>query len=222
MEGLRKRLVVFAVIVFAFAGLIRIAIPRTKYDPKTETWLESQAPVAFNGYTFAPSGTNAQQSYKMSESTYETLNPYGIVARVFSNGKHTFDTVLIAGSSGKSFHNPKVCFTSQGYTITDTRTEMVQSKKHGQVPVTVAVMKSEKGNDGNGVAVYFYHTPLGFRALTTEIRKDLIIAKALRKPNLDGVFYRVIGLSKDTTEAETLKFVGEFLDAANESSKGYF
>ena len=44
----------------------------------------------------------------------------------------------------------------------------------------------------------------------------------LLRTDLDAVFYRFMADSRSTTKEELLKFIGDYLDAANASSEGYF
>ncbi len=219
MEGLKNRLYVVGGILFAF-GVTMAALPKPKYDPKTEKWLEQNAPQTVAGFAYQQSSDNPQQSYRMDQLTYDTLTPYGIVARVFSKGSEAYDTVLIAGANGKTFHNPKVCFTGSGFQVQDGHTVLVPTRTQGMVPMSVARLNGKPGEES--ITAFCYRTPLGFRASTVEIRRDLILSKLLQKPDLHGVFYRFIPRSGVVNEKDLLKFAGEFIDAAHESSKGYF
>jgi len=105
----------FKVAAAVLAGLL-IAVgvatnftPRRVTERRTETWMEQKLPRQFDDYTFQ-GGTNPEQSYKMDPLTYSVLNPYGIVCRVFSNGREQYDTVFIHSDNSDSFHDPLVCF----------------------------------------------------------------------------------------------------------------
>jgi hypothetical protein len=202
------------------AGVAFQFTARADIAPKTEKWMEDQAPVAIGSYRFIPGGENPKQSYRMGESTYETLKPYGIVSRIFEFDGKRYDTVLIASQNNESFHNPEVCFTGQGAVLLGQDDRKVVTQSHGDIPVRFVHMKSS--DDINRLAVFFYKGPKGFHSTTQSLKVDMAMHVLTKGKKSDGVFYRIIAMNPDTSEADLLKFVGNFVDAANASSKGYF
>src|SRR5512141_2993539 len=135
MEGLIARTWALGALVLVGAALTMYAPPKRSM-PVTEDWMAQQCPPRVGEYTFQPGDDAPGQSYKMGKSTYDTLQPSGIVARLYQSGGQTYDVVLIASDSSKSFHDPRVCFTAQGWKIDKERHIAVPTKAHGNVPMT--------------------------------------------------------------------------------------
>jgi len=218
MDGVTKRAYIFAGLCLTLGAALFI-IPKHDFKPKTEAWMETKAPDEVGKYTFLASADNAEQSYKMPKYTYDTLKPFGIVSRVYELEDKKFDVVLIAGNETENFHDPRVCFTSQGYDIKEERIDIIKTKSRGDVPVTIADMESK---DRRSVTCFFYRGPQGFRATTRDLKMTLFLSRLAGSDNVDGVFYRFIPLNEETTIDELKTFVAEYLDAAKAPSDGYF
>ncbi len=223
MEGLKKRAYVFGFILLAVGvtlSTLAAMRPPDKFK-KDEKWMESLAPDTVAGMEYTRSADNPEQSYKMDFVTYDLLKPYGIVSRVYKDRDHAFDVVLIASKSKASFHDPRICFTGQGWTLSKQEQQVAESKTRGHIPVSIVTMTGKTESDRNKVAAYFYQGPDGYVAGTNEVKWSIFVAEFMGRENLDGVFYRVIPLF-DAKPEEVLAFIGQYIDAANASSHGYF
>jgi hypothetical protein len=155
----------------------------------------------------------------MDADTYKELSPYGIVARMLSDGTRQFDVVLIASQQKGSFHDPRVCFTAQGWQLDDESTTMVPTGSRGPVPVSVADMKSDQGERWGA---YFYRGPYGFAATANDLKAQMFRYSLLNAKNADGVFYRFIAEDSDATKDDLVKFISSYLDASARYGSGYF
>lgn len=185
---------------------------------KTEKWMEENLPPQVGKYTFRRSTTNPQQSYAMDDSTYQTLKPYGIVCRKYSDGDRTFDVVVIASNNRASFHDPRVCFTAQGFNIEQQKTQFMSN---GDVKIPYTHVDID-GAMGKSMAMYFYKTDQEYYPDTAKLKVGMLW-NSLRGGNLrDGVFYRIIPESNNITEKDLETFALTYKKAAEEFSKGYF
>lgn len=222
MEGLKKRATV-AVAVLLVSGFLIAFTTRSPGEPKTEQWMLENSPTEFGDYTMYASDENPLYSYKMDERTYSLLGPFGIVARVFTSKTTgaSYDAVLIASRSKDSFHDPRICFSAQGWAIADQREESVTTKTRGVIPVTIVIMDGPDGR--NKLAAFLYKGPGGYYSNTQRVKWAMFFEQLWGGDELDGVFYRIIPNTEEKDAAEKLKvFVAEFVDAANGASGGYF
>lgn len=218
MEGLKFRLCVLAAITVLSAFFVH-TVGASRGTTRNEKWMERNAPPQIDGYTFLPSAENPEQSYKMDKMSYEELKPIGIVSRIYQKDGQRFDVVLIAGESDYSFHDPRVCFTAQGWTLESQNESAIQTKTRGTVPVTMVRMNSS--DEKNKLACYFYRGPNGFHASPFQLKFDMFKAKMLGTDDTEGVFYRFIPLTH-VSEDDLKKFVADYMDAAKQTSGGYF
>ena len=187
---------------------------------KTEAFLEEKAPVMMPGYQMVP-GTEGglRYTYKMDKGTYAALKPFGIVARQYSDGGAIFDAVLITSDSHESFHDPKICFSSQGWTFRDLREESVDVPGVGPIPMTFAEMDGPRSRT---VAAYFYRGPKGFVSGSKRLQLDMFQEVMMGRPAQDATFYRFIPAT-DGIGVDRLKtFIKTYMLAAKKSSGGYF
>jgi len=220
LERLKARVYVASVLVL-LAGLVATGSKPKRPEPKSEAWMEQHLPWQVGVFSFVPGPDNPEQTYRMEESTYELLKPYGIVCRVYRSGGEAYDVVVIASSSRETFHDPSVCFSGQGWDFDRMSTVRIPTRTRGNVPATLAV-RSRKGSDEpERLALYLYKSEDGFVPSTLLIKWELFKAQLLRRRATDGIFYRFIPLHPQPSEADTLRFAGEFLDAAAASSQGY-
>ena len=225
MEGLKKRAVIAVLLLLAGAGAIAFT-KRSIGEPKTEAWMLQNTPKQFGSYRMHASADSRDYSYKLDDVTYRTLDPYGIVARVYESSEtgESYDTVVVASRSKDSFHDPRVCFSAQGWAISNQWADSVQTKTRGKVPVTLVVMDGPGGK--NKLAAFVYKGQGKFYASTQRLKLAMFIEQLTGGHNLDGVFYRIIpqNASPDDKDQTTKlkRFIGEYLDAADETSHGYF
>lgn len=215
MERLKKMIigvgVLFAALGIGFASVSDRSITRT------EAWMEENTAQVFGNYRMLPGDDGPNVTYRMLESTYTELKPYGIVCRVMTSGQEVYDTVVIMSSKKESFHDPRVCFTAQGWALLDQKVAMVKTKAHGDVPITLTTMS---GDRGKSFAAFFYRGPEGFAADTNGVKWQMLRYQMKNFRDGEGVFYRVIPTHPVATEEQLIKFIGEWLDAQHEASKG--
>lgn len=220
MERLKTQAYIVAGMALAF-GLFVNLMPRAKYEKKTEEQMEKMAPDIVAGASFLPGSPNPEQTYKMDERSYQVLNPFGMVARKYAAGPHLYDVVLIASNDRGSFHDPRVCFSAGGYELANQTVIEVPTKTRGIVPVSYTTLRGSQGQ-AEMIAAYTYRGPYGFTAAPQTLKIGILRAEMLLRTDLDAVFYRFMADSRSTTKEELLKFIGDYLDAANASSEGYF
>jgi hypothetical protein len=212
--------------LMAAAGALFMLSPKTAYVAKTEDQMEQMLPDVVDGMPFERSYEDPEASYRMDDTTYELLQPFGIVARVYTRGAERFDAVVIASRSKDSFHDPRVCFSAQGWLIEKFTPSSVMTRNRGEVPVTLIVMSSKTVR--RQLAAFAYRGPGGFYASTQRLKLAMFFEQIRGGRNIDGVFYRFIpsGFPQDTPEAEKIErlrdFIAKYLDASYESSGGYF
>lgn len=220
MEGLVKRCWALAGIVLA-CGAFTMFVPPPRSKPVDEPWMAARMPDAVDGMEFQPDPSAPPgQSYKMGKSTYDTLEPSGITARIYAGDSKAFDVVLIASDNSKSFHDPRVCFTASGYNIVKQRQVPLHTKTRGDVPMTFVKMNG--AGDMQKSALYGYRGPNGFVSVARKMRWDMMLGQLLHARNEQGVFYRFIPMSGDISDQELQQFAADFLDQANQKSEGFF
>ena len=217
--------------VFGLIGTAFLFSRKNEPPEKTETQMEELVPDVVAGWSYHRDPQNPEVSYKMDKGTYDLLQPFGIVARTYWKGSREYDVVVIASRSKDSFHDPRVCFSAQGWTVEAFSYETVETKTRGTVPVSLITMSKEEQGESNKLAAFFYKAPGGqFYANTRKFKFGLWeerFGKMLRgqilnsSMNLDGVFYRIIP-KHDTTPEELKKFIALYLEASEASSNGYF
>lgn len=225
MEGLKLRAVVVVSLVAA-TGLVMSFVTREHAEPKTEQWMLENSPSTLDGYSMRSGPESPLYTYKMDQATYNVLEPYGIVARVYeekSSGAQ-YDVVLVASRSKESFHDPRVCFSAQGWALSNQWIDSVETKTRGNVAVTIAIMDGADTKDQ--IAAYVYKGPEGFYANTQRLKLAMLFEQLRGGDKLDGVFYRVIPLTPRADRVGQIndlkRFIGQYLDAANAASDGFF
>jgi hypothetical protein len=225
MERLTLRAYVVAGLLVVTAAWAQLSPRPGKVVGKTEAWMEQVTPMKVDGSSFIPDSDpkNLYCSYKDIPMVYDALRPtVGIVARRFQIGGRLYDVTLIASNDRSSFHDPRVCFTAQGYDLTDGPLVNIPTKTRGNIPATLAPIKAPDGRPST--AVYFYKGPRGFYGTTTSLKFALFWDQLAGRSNLDGVFYRFIldGESSPEAQEKLIKFVSTYMDQANHDSNGYF
>lgn len=219
MEGVALRAYGFAALMLAGGAFARFGTP-TAQAPKTEAWLENQSLRSLGRYKMEPPTTSDPNvTYKIDAATYKELAPYGIVARVFSDGLRRFDVLLVASQEKGSFHDPRVCFSAQGWQLNDESTIRVRTKLRGPVPISIADMNSDEGDRWGA---YFYRGPYGFAASTNDLKLQMFRYSLLNARNADGVFYRFIAEDPGSTKDDLVQFISDYLDSSARYGTGYF
>ena len=131
---------------------------------------------------------------------------------------------MIASRSKDSFHDPRVCFSVQGWALNTQWVDSVETETRGVAYMTVTNMD---GPGGRGkLAAFLYRGQGKFYKSTNELKIGMFIEQLKGGGNLDGVFYRIIpqhnNPDADALLSDLKKFITAYLDAANEVSNGYF
>lgn len=215
-----------AVVVILLAGLSIALTKKDIPDTMDESDMLEISARDLDGYRMVGSVENPDYSYRMDEVTYRTLEPYGIVARVFENEQtgERYDVVLIASRSKDSFHDPRVCFSAQGWALTNQWMDTVKTETRGDLPVTIALMD---GLSGKGkMAAFLYKGPGRFYGSTKELKLGMFLEQMKGGADLDGAFYRFIPMHTNPNQTEMLedlkRFIAQYMDESNRASGGKF
>lgn len=223
MEGLIKGVMTrtFAVAgIFLATGAFLYFSPKTQYETKTEDQLIAMAPERVGNFGFVRGYEDPRVSYRMDQSTYDVLDPFGIVARRYAQGSRVYDMVLVASTSKDSFHDPRVCFSAQGWTLEKFEPDTVKTETRGEIPITIITMSGPTGR--NKLAAFWYRGPGQFYGNTQRLKLGMFLEKFRGGKDIDGVFYRVIPDYNGATKESLKGFIAKYLDAAKVSSNGYF
>jgi hypothetical protein len=211
---------------FIAAGILIVAgvaiqlTPQTVLASKTEKWMEEKAPTKVGNFTFQPSGENPNQSYKVDERTYDILKPFGVVGRVYQDGIRGFDVMLIAGNNKNSFHDNRVCFSGQGWTMKEQEDFTIVTVR-GKIPVTLLNLSHQQR--GDTMAAFFYKGPHDkFYPLPQMLTGALFFEQLKSSKNLDSVFYRFIPQHPGATKEELIKFIQDYMKEAKATSDGFY
>jgi hypothetical protein len=217
MEGLAKRLGILCAIVLTTGATLNFA-PKPKQVERTEEEVAKMLPLKVKHYN-AELAEGQYCSYKLDQSNYEILHPWGIVARNFVDGPSKYEVVAIASRRKESFHDPQTCLTAQGWTLSNQRVETVTTKNRGVVPVTLFDM--DMGTD-HRTAMYFLKVTQGYYAEFGKLKWDMFKYKVFHFGKDDeGAFIRIIpsGLS---SESQMKEFAADWIDEATKTSKEYY
>ncbi|MBS1716541.1 MAG: exosortase-associated EpsI family protein [Armatimonadetes bacterium] len=206
-----KRLPVILICCVMLVGAYATNFLKRESISRSEDWVAQQCPTTVGKYRM-------MDSYKMDQLVYDTLAPFGIVCHHYTDGRKIFDVVVIASASPKSFHDPRICFSSQGLELMEEKNIVIHSKTHGEVPMTLVKIK-ENGLDL--YSAYTYKGPSGMIATPKGLMKDLFLTSLKKFHTQEGVFLRFIAKYPAPTEKELSEFITEYLDAASASSNGY-
>ncbi len=218
MEGLKLRCYIVGALFLAAGAIIALA-PAAKFAGKTEDWMETHTPFDFGGYAMVRTPDHRQCTYKVADINYTELDPYGIVAKVYQKEGMAFDVLVIASQDRKSFHDQRVCLSAQGWSIMDQEERIVKTRTRGDVPVSLTRLESQGTKRSS---VLFYRGQDRFYAAPVQLKLGMFFERLKGGSSVDGVFYRIMPSNQDSTEAELLQFVAEYLDEAAKTSDGYF
>lgn len=222
MERLRTRAVVLGMLLVA-AGLAIQLTPSVNLPRRTEAFLEAKAPTKVGDFKFfrEPLSSKPEQSYAVAPETYTTLNPFGVVARIFRKGDEAYDVLLIAGNDKGTFHDQRVCFTSQGWTIVEETREALDTSR-GRIVMTFARLQ-RKDRPYEDFAAYFYKGP-GDRwfAMPQQLTWAMFVEQFWGGTDLESAFYRFIPVNPGTTKKQLLSFIKLYIEEAGKFSGGYF
>lgn len=219
MEGLTisKKLGILCALFLATGATLNFA-PRTKQVERSEEDIAAMLPLKVDHYT-AELASGQTCTYKLDKVNYDILQPWGIVARTFIDGPNKYDVVVIASRRKESFHDPQVCLRAQGWELTNQRTDTIQTKTRGTVPITLFDMA--QGGDKR-TAMYFLKTTQGYYADMSKLKWDMFKYK-LRHLGKDdeGAFVRIMPMGTLNVE-QMKKFAADWIDQAAQTSKNYY
>jgi hypothetical protein len=219
MEGLKQRSFILAGVLLAAGVFALMRTSQASESKLSEAQMQELAPTAVPGYQVVPGPEGIAYSYKMEKSTYETLKPFGIVARQYTGETGPWDVVLISSDSHESFHDPKICFSGQGWTFDASREETLELPDKRQIPMTVVEMT---GPVAKSLAVYFYKGPKGFVANPKRLQMDMFSEVLVGKKPVISTFYRFMPSSPGADLVQMKEFIKSYMTAAQEQSGGVF
>jgi hypothetical protein len=219
LEGVafRSYLLGFILIV---AAIVFYSFPVSMGKAKSLSWLEQNTPIQVKDFRFVPSNANPKASYQLNEMVYATLIPDAILGRIYQSQKESYDVLALLSRKRDSFHDQRICFSSQGWTIERFDKEFVKTRLVGTVPVTMIRMHSAE--EKNKLAVLFYKGPNRYYENAEQFKLGMIWEKLIGTPNVEGTFFRIIANSPTTTEKGLRSFVADYLDEAHRVSNGYY
>ncbi len=212
-----KRLAIVCVF-FAATGLAYNVAPRPKQVEREEADIAAMLPVKAGSFT-AQLAPGQYCTYKLDKVNYDVLQPWGIIARVFTHGAEQYEVVVIASHKKESFHDPQVCLTAQGWALSNQREDTLQTSLRGTLPITLFDM--DKGGQ-KLTAMYFLKMTSGYHAGISDVKWDMFKYKVAHVGiEEEGAFVRIIP-SNPTSVEQLKKFASEWVDEATKTSKGYY
>jgi hypothetical protein len=196
-----------------FLGFFALCLARPKPNiTYTEQDMEKIYPESVGYFHMVrdPSNSNPHQSYRMDETSYRALVPYGIVSRLLNDGKQSFEVVIIAGDQPDTFHNPLVCFASQDFKVQDPQKIMLKTKSRGMVPCMLT--EAIKGHDGT-YALYTYEGPSVMCPENSDLHRDMFYTQLRTGKPQSATFFRFLTKDQNATKDELEKFAANYLDA---------
>ncbi len=131
----------------------------------------------------------------MPDDVMKWLNPDALLSRRYVNSKgDTVDFMVIAGSSMESFHDPHLCFPSQGFSIFNEdpiKYEVMPDHK-------VNAFELEYSNKSEGVhgrSVYWYRTPYGTTRSIGMLRLSLGASRLFGTSQKQAFFIRLVSMA---------------------------
>ncbi len=217
MERLVKSSYILGGVLLAAGAYINFA-GKTTYASKDEHWMEANSPKKLGEFAMIAGGENPEQSYSMGDVVRNELAPYGIVCRVYKNYNLRVDVVLIASQNKASFHDPRVCFTAQGWSIADESGIEIDTPR-GKIPATFVKMVR---NGENSTGIYFYKGPGGYYSNATALKLGMFWERFRGGKNIDGVFYRFMPYNCELSKEDLTKFVSDYMVEVGKTSHDYF
>jgi len=217
MEVVAKRAVLLSSLLVVY-GVVALVQPQIRMHWWPESWVESALPRAVGDYRMTiQDPTDPSVSYRASSFDYEALKPFGIVARIFADGKNQFDTSVVVGNNKDCFHDPSFCMTGAYYDISNQHVVQLKTLTRGVVPVSVM---SVRNDEGKRLVAYTYLGPHGFHPTQDTLTSDWFWTELrLGRPDM-GAFYRFMTTSEATGEKNLLDFAAAYLDASKVTSGG--
>lgn len=221
---MKKIAIVLVVVLAAMAAASLRGTQKLERPP--ESWLEEKMLTDVGDFTlWQPMSFDSKVSYKMDERSYEILKPIGIACQRMKDSRgRDLDVVVIAGDSMEAFHDQKVCFAAQGWTLqpdekgNEVEAGTMKTKAYGEIPVSW--MRLTRDGQATRYAVYIFRDPNGFN--TYDGAKWGFMKAKIQHPfsPIKGFSYRFIGLTEDFTKEEVEAIAVEYLDRLAETTHG--
>ena len=198
--------------LFLALGAGIVLRPTTTGKHVDEAWLERAYPSSVDRFSMVPAADGSTgHSYRMDDTTYQELKPFGIVGRTLTDGKRNFDVVVLAGDESDSFHNPLACFASQEWKVVDSKVVQVPTKSRGDVEMTFA--KAEK--DGQTfAALYTFEGPGAMHATNGALHSDMFVSQLKTGRARPATFFRFLTRVDGQSDAQVMRFAADYLDAS--------
>lgn len=221
MERLIKHTWILAVLAAIWAGFLH-ARPDVHGQKKNEQELAALIPATVESYRFIENPETPGATYRMDEVTYELLQPFGIVARVYESEKRgqSIDVVLIAGDNRDTFHDPRICFAGQGWQIMNEQRLSLVTPQGKNLPLTVVSLANEEGR--RRIAAYLWKAPGGYYGDPRSLSLAIMKAPFVGQWDMTMAFYRFMPITGFSDQQELLDFIGKFMDDVRVYSEGYF
>lgn len=209
MENMNKALIAAcaAILPGAVWSGTQMAKPKVTLD---EQWLLDRVPDSVPGYRLLGSKENPKITYRMDAQTYQELEPIGIAAQIYRDpAGNEYEAVVIAGQDMATFHDQRVCFTSQGWSLTKDQPGIVPSPDYGDVPVLdLTVLKA---GHGSSPAFFMWRSPQRFTNNRRTAKFDFLKSGIFGRELQVGYSYRFMGATPGV-DTEMLKaFTTSFL-----------
>lgn len=203
--------------LFVLVGMWIYLFPHPKRIPRTEEWLKANTPYSFMSYRYIPSPKDPKESYKVDKNTYKILIPEAMLGRIYRKDNNTFDVTTLISESKESFHDPRICFSAQGWTVENYTPTQLKTKTRGNINASLVRVSSK--TERNKLALFFYKVGKDTFGTPQSIKIGLVWNKLKGEENVEGVFYRFIP-STNTTQEDLIKFAIDYVDTINNLSKG--
>ncbi len=219
MERLKLRTIGIGAFLLV-AGVAIQAMPRPKMDAKDEKFMAANAPTQVGTFKFEPVSDLPGKSYDVDERTYELLQPFGVIGRVYRDGPKEYDVLLISGNDKNCFHDNRVCFQGQGFDIVGQETEQVETTR-GTIPVTMLTLHHRV--QGRMMAAMFYKGPHEkWFPLPAPLTWAMFVEQVKLGSDLNSTFYRIMPRHQNPDKQEFIQFIKEYVAEAKKTSNGFF
>lgn len=202
-----------ALVPSALWGAYQLAQPKSSL---TEKWLLDRVPTQVPGYKLIPSMEDPRVTYRMSPETYAELEPVGITAQVFEDSQgRQYEAVAIAGQDMNTFHDQRVCFTTQGWNLDKNVEANIPNADFGDVPI-LDLTVSKDGRQG-APAFFMWRSPQRFTNNRRTAKFDFLKSGLLTQKTQVGYSYRFMAAS-DGVDTEHLRdFTNAYLSALKQA-----
>ncbi len=124
----------------------------------------------------------------------DNLRPDAVLSRRYTNAHgDTVDFLILAGSSMESFHDPHLCFPSQGFPLTN-QNAIKYEVTAGRVVNAYELNYTSRSEGVHGRSVYWYRTPYGTTRSIGMLRLALGASRMLGSSQKQAFFIRFVSM----------------------------